>query len=104
MKNGSIAFQADGVRVFSMACFCRERRRCQTAQTAMRTTFVIVAPPVGDDAPGLEEVLEPVDEQTLFAQLAVEALHIAILRVFPWLDVNQVDLSFQISRQKVPTS
>lgn len=54
--------------------------------------FVVIATPSGDDSPGLEQVLEPADAQTLLAHLAVETLHVSVLRGFAKLNVHQVDL------------
>ncbi len=49
--------------------------------------FVVIATPSGDYPPGFEQVLEPADAKAL-AQLAVETLHVGVLRGLAWLDVN----------------
>ncbi len=94
-------FQADGVRVFSTAGLCRKLRRCQVIQTAMWSSFVVIMPPVGDDTSSLEEVLEPTDSQAFLAQLAVKALHVAILRRLAGLDMDQIDPPVQSSGKEV---
>ena len=103
MKNGSIVFQADGVRVFSTACSSSELSRRQIVQAAVRPVFVVIPVPRSDDASCFEQVLEPVDTQTLLAQSAVEALHVCILRGLAGLDVNQIDLVIQRPGKEVAT-
>lgn len=66
----------------------------------MRPAFVVIPSLVGDDAPGLGQVLKPVDVPTFLAQLAVETLHVAIQRWLTGLRMNQVVLA---PGQKVPT-
>lgn len=95
MKNGSIVFQAGGACVFSTACSCCELRWRYVVQAAVRPVLVVLSAPVGDDPPGLEQVLEPADAQAFLAHLAVEALHVCILRGLTKLDVNQIDLAIQ---------
>ena len=101
MENGCIVFQADGVSVFSTACATRELSWRQVIQATVRPTLVVVSPPVGDDAPSFEQVLEPADAQAFLAQLTVKALHVAVLRRLAGLRVNQVDLAFQVPGQAV---
>jgi hypothetical protein len=69
----------------------------------MGSPFVVIVTPSGDDSPGLEQVLEPADAKTFFAQLAVEALHIGILRGLARLDVHQIDLAIQRPGKEVTT-
>ena len=69
----------------------------------MGPAFVVIAPPIGDDSSGLEQVLEPADAQALLAQLAVETLHVGVLRGLARLDVNQIDLAIQCPGKEVAT-
>lgn len=57
--------------------------------------LVVIPAPVGDDLPSFEQILEPADTQAFFAQLAVKALHICVLRGLAGLDVDQIDLPLQ---------
>src|SRR5579885_2523775 len=61
----------------------------------MGPPFVVIATPSGDNPPGFEQVLEPADAKALLTQLAVETLHVGILRGLARLDVNQIDLAIQ---------
>ena len=69
----------------------------------MWSSFVVIMPPVGDDASSLEEVLEPTDTQAFLTQLAVETLHVAILRRLAGLDMDQIDLAVQSPGKEVAT-
>ena len=70
----------------------------------MWTARVIFRPPRADLLPGIEQVPEPACVQALIAQLAVEALHAAILRRLAGLDVHQIDLPVNGPGQVVPRS
>ena len=48
--------------------------------------FVVVAPPFLDDGPGVRDAVEPVLVEAFVAQLAVEALHVAVLLRLARLD------------------
>lgn len=65
--------------------------------------FVVIATPVVDDPPCFKQVLEPADAQALLAQLAVETLHVGVLRGLARLDVHKVDLAVQGPGKEVPT-
>ena len=67
----------------------------------MGPPFVVIATPCGDDSPGFEQVLEPADAQALLAQLAVETLHVGVLRGLARLDVNWSVWSDRFSAQCV---
>ena len=96
-------FQAGEACVFSTACFCGELRWRHVAQAAVWPPLVVILAPVRDDPPGLEQVLEPADAKALLAQLAVETLHVGVLRGLSRLDVNQVDLVIQGPGKEMPT-
>lgn len=68
----------------------------------MRPCVVVVLPPAGKNAPRLKQVLKPADTQALFAQLAVEALNVGVLRGLAGLDVDQIDLALYCPGQEVP--
>ena len=51
---------------------------------------VVVAPPVIQLSPGVSQVEEDLDVQALVAQLAVEALDVAVLHWSAWADEVQV--------------
>ena len=93
MNNGSIVFQAGLACVFSTACFCGELRRRHVVQAAVWPPLVVVVAPAGDDPSCFEQVLEPADAKTFLTQLAVETLHVGVLRGLARLDVDQVDLA-----------
>ena len=57
-----------------------ELGRRHSADRAVRPDFVVVAPPAGDVLPCLVQRLEPVLVQAFVAELAVEALDVAVLR------------------------
>ena len=59
------------------------------AERAVRSTLVVVSAPCADDLAGLGERAEPVLVQALVAELAVEALHVRVLRRFPGLYQTQ---------------
>ena len=103
MGNAIGVFQAGEACVFSTACFCGELCRGTVVQTAVRPALVVIAPPIGDDSSGLEQVLEPVNSQTFLAQLPVKTLHDTILRGLSGLDVNQIDLAIQCPGKEVAT-
>ena len=63
--------------------------------------LVVVVAPVGDDPPCFEQVLEPADAQAFLAQLAVETLHVCVLRGFSRLDVHQINLAIQSPGQEM---
>ncbi len=63
MKSGRIVFQAGEAVVFSTACSGGELCWCHVVLVAMWSSFVVIAPPSGDDPPGFEQVLEADDAQ-----------------------------------------
>lgn len=65
--------------------------------------FVVIAAPVGDDSPGLEEVLEPADTQAFLAQLAVEPLHVCVPCGLARLDGNEIDLAIERPGKEMAT-
>ncbi len=79
------------------ACLRGELCRCHVVQAAMGPPFVVIAAPSGDDPPGFEQVLEPADAKALLAQLAVETLHIGILRGLAWGFVDRRTWNFSRS-------
>ena len=101
MENSFIVFQAGAVHVFSSALSLCELGWRQVIQAAVWPIFVVVAPPVSDDSPCFEEILEPADAQAFLAQLAVKALHVAILRGLAGLRVHEADLALDIPREEV---
>jgi hypothetical protein len=62
-----------------------------SANAAVWPDLVVVAPPGGDLGSRLVQALEPVLVQTLVAELAVEALDVAVLHGSPWLDQDVFD-------------
>jgi hypothetical protein len=100
VENGLIVFQAGVASVFSSALPLCEFGWRLVIQAAVWTLPVVVASAVGDDSSCFEQVLEPADAEAFFAQFAVEALPIAILRRLARLCVNQVDLAFQVPGRK----
>jgi hypothetical protein len=56
-----------------------ELGRWHAAATAVRPDLVVVLPPGSDDSSGLGQSLEPMLVQALIAELAVEALDVAVL-------------------------
>ena len=94
MENSLIVFQADEVSVFSSALPACELGWRQVVQAAVWPVFVVLAPPVCNDSPCFEEILEPAYTQAFLAQFTVEAFDIAILRRFARLRVDEVDLAF----------
>ena len=52
--------------------------------------FVVLCPPIGDLDACIEQVARPTNEQALFSQPAVKALHVGILNRLAGLDVAQV--------------
>ena len=67
-----------------------EFRRWHAQATAVRTYFVVVAPPACDFQARIGQAGEPVFVQALVAERAVEALDVAVLHWTAWLD-QQVD-------------
>ena len=68
-----------------------EPGRWDAPQTAVGPYLVVVDAPLADDHPGLRERLEPVLVQALVAELAVEALDVAVLHGPPGLDQDMAD-------------
>ena len=68
----------------------------------MRPPLVVIVAPVGDGPSCLEQVLEPADAQALLAQLAVEALHVGVLRGLAGLDVHEIDFAIQSPGKEMP--
>ena len=56
------------------------------AAAAVRSDLVVVATPLGDDVAGLSQRREPVLVEALVAELAVEALDVAVLHRATGLD------------------
>ena len=65
--------------------------------------FVVIPSPVGDDPSCFKQILEPADAKALLSQLAVEALHVGVLRGLARLDVDQIDLAIQSPGEEVAT-
>jgi hypothetical protein len=63
----------------------------KVSQRAMRPGLIIIYPPCLDDLPNLIETHEPVLVQTFIPELAVEALHVAIINRFAWTNELQLD-------------
>ena len=59
---------------------------------AVRTYLVEVTPPIGDDLASLDQRREPVFVETFVAELAVEALDVAVLHGFAGFDQDETDL------------
>lgn len=68
-----------------------ELRRWDASATAVRSDFVVVAPPVSDRFTGLCQRREPVLVQTLIAELAVEAFDVTVLHGPARLDQQVLD-------------
>lgn len=58
----------------------------------MRPDLVVVAPPVSDDLACLGKRGEPVLVEALVAELAVEALDVAVLHGLAWIDQQVLDV------------
>lgn len=58
---------------------------------AVRPGFVVVSSPDHHDHPGIKEGLEPALVQVLAAEIAVEALDVAVLYRAPRLDEDVAD-------------
>src|SRR5690606_2424121 len=68
-----------------------EPGRRDTTATAVRSDLVVVAPPLADDLAGLGKRSEPVLVEALVAELAVEALDVAVLHRAAGLDQQVFD-------------
>src|SRR5208283_1217519 len=75
-----------------IACSLPELLRRSVAQRTVRTFAVVLAPPACQRASYVVEGAEPAHVETLVAQPAVEALHVAVLHRAARLDVDQTDL------------
>lgn len=62
------------------------------ANAAVRPNLVVVPTPCGNLGACLAQALEPVLIEALVAELAVEALDVAVLHGTPWLDENVADM------------
>ena len=83
MGNASSVFQADVVRVFSIARLFHplcELTWGAIAQTAMRPLLVVILPPITNLSPSVEQVLKPTYPQAFVSQFSVEAFHLRVLR------------------------
>ena len=69
-----------------------EFNRCQILKTGTRTDVVVVATPDFDHDAGLDTIAEPLRRQTLVAELAVEALVVAVLPKFARVDERSLHL------------
>src|SRR5512139_3352955 len=69
-----------------------EASRWDATDAAVRAHLVVVATPVGDGLAGLLQRLEPVLVEALVAELAVEALDVAVLHGFARLDEQMPDV------------
>lgn len=68
-----------------------ELGRWDSTAAAVWANLVVVAPPVGDDLPGLGQRGEPVLIEALVPELAVEAVDVAVLHGFARLDQQVLD-------------
>ncbi len=75
----------------ALAMQLSEPGRWHAAATAVRSDLVVVLPPGGDGGPGLLQRPEPLLVQALVAELAVEALDVAVLHGSPRLDQDMPD-------------
>ena len=106
MGNASGVFQADAVRVFSIACLLRphcELTRRTIPQAAVGPLLVIVGAPIANLSPRVKQVLKPTHPQAFVSQLPMKALYLRILRRLARLNVPQLDLPLQCPGQKVTT-
>ena len=69
-----------------------ESCRRDAPDAAVRPDLVVVTPPVGDGVAGLLQGREPELVETLVAELAVEALDVAVLHGFARLDEQMPDM------------
>ena len=69
--------------------------RRSISQCAVRASFVVVNAPGRNDGPSLRQRSEPVLVQALVAELAVEALHVRVLRRLAGLDEAQLDATLR---------
>ena len=68
-----------------------EASRWHAPQAAVRPDFVVVRAPDGHGCSGLMQGLEPALVEVLIAELAIEALDVAVLHRAPWLDQDVAD-------------
>ncbi len=73
----------------------RKLGRGSVVETAVWSLLVVLPLPVSYLPACVERVREPADRQALFAQSAVEALHMRILGWLARLNVAQIDLPLQ---------
>lgn len=68
-----------------------EQRRWGAATTTVRTNLVVVPPPIGDYLASLGQRCEPVLVEAFIAELAVEALDVAVLHGLAGFDQDVFD-------------
>ncbi len=107
MGNAAGGFQVSGAQVFSIALgygHARKLGRGPVAETAVWTLLVIFHLPLANFPACVEQAGEPAYPQALFAQSAVEALHMCVLGWLARLNVAQIDLPLQRPGQETTTS
>jgi len=83
-------FQGGSIAVFSTAAGGCKLRRCTVVQSRVGALVVVVAPPEMQLPPGVGQVEEHLHVQALVAELAVEALDVAVLHWPAWADEVQM--------------
>jgi len=72
---------------------------CAVLEARMRSDFIVMPPPDFDEDTGFDPVAKPLHVQAFVAELAIEALVVAVLPRLTGVDQGGIDLSFSEPRQ-----